>query len=427
MSFFIIFVLVSFSSYLDALFFPKKNIVGIVGHYSGQRLPLEVEQKISSGFVYVDENGLVKPAAAESWEIKESGKRFRIHLKKGLFWDNGDEFNAQSITLSFKNVKTEVIDDYTLDIILEKPLPIFLTYLSRPLFYRQLHGVLGRYKVSKIKSDRGYVSNITLVPTEEGEATYVYHFYDTESELITAYKKGEIREMKIVDPAIARSMKSWKNTNVTQATDYSVVMTLFFNTSNEALAEKEVRQAIAQAIDRQHIMSYGEPANSPISPVSWAYNTGLKKIQYDPDEAKKVIQKSPLSSDSATLRILTYFDIDEVATTLRGDLEEVGVKSEISFNSATSLPEYDVLLAYLQLPNDPDQYAFWHSSQSQQNNISHLKNVKIDKILEDGRNTASRQERQKIYFQFQRVMVDEVPAVFLYYPHSYTIKRKSLI
>jgi peptide/nickel transport system substrate-binding protein len=112
---------------------------------------------------------------------------------------------------------------------------------------------------------------------------------------------------------------------------------------------------------------------------------------------------------------------------VKKDISDVGAKNDVSFNSATSLPEYDMLLAYLKLPADPDQYAFWHSSQVAQNNISNFKSVKIDKVLEDGRNTADRDERQKIYYQFQRIMVDEVPAVFLYYPYSYTIKRKSLL
>lgn len=425
-SFFIIFFLVSFSSYLDAFFFPKKSVVGLVGRYSSRKLPVEVAQKISSGFVYIDENGRTKPAAAESWEIKESGKRFRIHLKKNIFWDDGEPFTASTIELPFKDVSTKVIDPYTIDITLTKPLPIFLTYLSRPLFH-QLHGVLGRYKVAKLKSDQGRMTTIVLVPIEEGDATYVYKFYPTESDLITAYKKGEIREMHIVDADAARSFKHWKNTTVEKTTDYSLVMTLFFNTKQPALAEKEVRQAIAQSINREHILMYGEPANSPISPTSWAYNTSLKKIQYDPDTSKKILQKSPLASESASLRLLTYYDLDAVASVVKKDISDVGAKNDVSFNSATSLPEYDMLLAYLKLPADPDQYAFWHSSQVAQNNISNFKSVKIDKVLEDGRNTADRDERQKIYYQFQRIMVDEVPAVFLYYPYSYTIKRKSLL
>lgn len=426
-SFFIIFFLVSFSSYLDAFLFPKNAVVGLVDTATTSRLPREVEQKLSSGFVYIDENGRIKPAAAESWEMKNEGRLFRIHLKKGLFWDDGDAFTADSINLPFKNVETKVIDDYTLDIMLEKPLPIFLTYLSRPLFHNQFHGILGRYKVAKLKSDQGQISTLTLVPLEEGETIYEYKFYPTESDMVTAYKKGEIRQMSIVNEKVAKELSTWKNTSVEKTTDYSLAMTLFFNTTNEALAEKDVRQAIAQGINREHILQYGEPANSPISPTSWAYNTTLKKIQHDPDGSKGILSKSPLASESAKLRILTYYDLDAEANIIKKDLEEVGIKSEVSYNSATSLPEYDVLLAYLQLPADPDQYAFWHSSQVQQNNISHVKNVKIDKILEDGRNTADRDERQKIYFQFQRVMVDEVPAVFLYYPYSYTISRKSLL
>ena len=82
-----------------------------------------------------------------------------------------------------------------------------------------------------------------------------------------------------------------------------------------------------------------------------------------------------------------------------------------------------MLLTLWNPPIDPDQYYFWHSTQTNQN-ITNLKNVKIDKLLEDGRKVTNIEQRKQIYVDLQKVIADEVPAIFLYYPYSYTVSRK---
>jgi peptide/nickel transport system substrate-binding protein len=80
-------------------------------------------------------------------------------------------------------------------------------------------------------------------------------------------------------------------------------------------------------------------------------------------------------------------------------------------------------LSALEIPPDPDQYPFWHSTQTQ-TNITGFSNVKIDKLLEDARQEIDTEKRKTIYADFQRRITDEAPAVFLYYAKSYTIKRR---
>ena len=62
-----IFSLLSFSSQLDSLFLSNRKIVGTVGAYEPSTLPTEVLNNISYGLVYVDNQGVVKPAVAERW------------------------------------------------------------------------------------------------------------------------------------------------------------------------------------------------------------------------------------------------------------------------------------------------------------------------------------------------------------------------
>jgi len=76
-----------------------------------------------------------------------------------------------------------------------------------------------------------------------------------------------------------------------------------------------------------------------------------------------------------------------------------------------------------QVPSDPDQYQFWQSTQ-EDTNITHYTNLKIDKLLEDGRKTLDKDTRKKIYADFQRYLVDDSPVIFLYFPKAYTVERK---
>ena len=52
-----------------------------------------------------------------------------------------------------------------------------------------------------------------------------------------------------------------------------------------------------------------------------------------------------------------------------------------------------------------------------------LEEHKIDKLLESGRKESDQEKREKIYFDFQRYLVEDAPAVFLFHPTTYTISR----
>ena len=58
-----------------------------------------------------------------------------------------------------------------------------------------------------------------------------------------------------------------------------------------------------------------------------------------------------------------------------------------------------------------------------QHYITKLNNPRIDKLLEEGRQTNDQIERKKIYQDFQTYLLEEVPAIFLYYPTTYTVTR----
>ncbi len=76
---------------------------------------------------------------------------------------------------------------------------------------------------------------------------------------------------------------------------------------------------------------------------------------------------------------------------------------------------------------DPDPYVFWHSSQAKDGfNIADYVNKDVDQLLEDARLSVDTVERQKKYKEFQEIIAEEKPAIFMYSPHYTYVQDNSV-
>lgn len=423
LSFFIVIGLISFSPLLNKFLFLKRDVVGIVGTYETSNIPSEILEKISHGLVFINQKGEVVPALASSWEMVDDGKEFRFHIKNNLLWDDGKTFTAKDISYNFKDVQLQVIDSNAIYFKLAKKLAIFPVYLTKPIIRPSLHGVVGLYKVDKIRIKQGLIREIDLTPNKKDLPRLEYKFFDSESKLIHAYKMGQINKMQLLKKSLTDTFSTWNNTKITKSVDYGRVLTLFFNLKNPLLSEKPVREALALSIPRKKLIDQGETASSPISPTSWAFNPSLKQTIEDTEQAKKDLKKYVEATSSARLNFKTFYDYLSSASLLDENFKLINLPTSLTLTNFENPRDFDLLLAFWQIPQDPDQYFFWHSTQ-EQGNITNYKNVKVDKLLEDGRSTLLSDERKKHYLEFQRVLADDLPAIFLYHPYIYTIERK---
>ena len=128
-----------------------------------------------------------------------------------------------------------------------------------------------------------------------------------------------------------------------------------------------------------------------------------------------------------TLTIVTSDtpEYKQASQIIAGYWEEIGIKTIIQFVPARDISrevlksrDYDVLLYGLIVGENPDQYPFWHSSQTDFPglNLSRYVNRKLDGILEKIRETNDTEELSKLYQQFQTIILEERPAIFLYTP-----------
>jgi len=426
LSFFLTFVfivaMISISPYIQTFFMTKTIVIGMVGKYDANSIPEEISNKISNGLTYVNEKGEIIPALASSWEISKDKKIYTFHLKNNLLWNNGKQFSAQEMTYKFQDINTKIISDTAVKFTLKNSLEIFPAFLTKPVVQYPLNGVAGLYKVDRIKYRSSYFKEVYLAPNQKDLNAIIYKFFDDEKQLVAAYKLGEITEFNTNKKSQAEIFKQRKNSVVTQTVDYSRLLTLFFNSNNPLIKEKEVRQALVSGIDPKLFADLGELATGPIPPNSWAYNNKQKNLVYDKDEASKTLKKV-IEDKKKKFILTTYYDYADVAEEISKGYNDSNLAVEVNYLTYDNQPNFDMFLAFWKVPQDPDQYYFWHSTQKA-GNISNYVNVKVDKLLEDGRNTLNKTERKKYYSDFQRTILDDPPAAFLYYPYVYTIKRK---
>lgn len=390
--------------------------IGIVGKFTPATLPLTIQQSISNGLTTVTTNGTAMPGLATSWTATDSGKTFIFTLRQDAIWQNGKRVTAGDVNYNIRNVVFAPIDKFTLRANLKAPYSAFPVVVAKPLFLNALVG-LGEYRVSHIRLNGDSVVSLTLVSTQNSaHHEREYRFYNTETEAMLAYKLGEVNE--IDDISAPGDLTNWGKSSLAAETNYNRIISVYFNVTDPVLSDKTVRQALASAIPYR---SDAERAYSPISKTSWVYSDKIKKYSFDMEAAKKIFGNAKDGSSSARLTISTFAPYLSDAQSIAGSWTTLGIPTTVRVENSVPV-NYQVLLSAQDVPPDPDQYPLWHSTQKE-TNITNYANVKIDKLLEDGRQEMDMAKRKTIYADFQRYLTEDVPAAFLYYAKSYTINR----
>jgi len=240
-------------------------------------------------------------------------------------------------------------------------------------------------------------------------------FYSGEKDLINAYKLGEINqiyEISNTDP-----IQNWPKTEINpKILTNQRYIAIFFNTAK--IDNKQLRQALSYATPKPKDKK--DRCLGPISPLSWAYNPYIKEYNYNATRAKELFKDNEITEINLSVidrRLLPQ------AEEIKSSWQEIlGIKVNLSIENQIDPNNFQAVLAFGAIPSDPDQYLFWHSTQTK-TNLTKLNNPKIDKLLEEGRRTLDFQERKIVYQDFQRSLLEEVPAIFLSHPTVYTVIR----
>ena len=397
------------------LFRGTKEKIGMTGRYHVDELPAFILEMIGDGLTVISENGIPEPSLALSWETPDKGKTWNFQLKENILWHDDTPITSDSITYEFSDVEIVKIDKDSLSFKLKEPFSPFPAVVSKPTFRSGLLGT-GEWKVDKITVVGSYVSELNLINDKKDKK--IYKFFPTTETTKLAFKLGQVDKIiEVLDPS---PFDSWETVTIEENPAANQVVTIFFNTQDKLLGEKSLRQALAYAIKKE---GFEFRAISSVSENSWAYNPQVKDYDFDEKRAKELLEDVPKElKPELDIKLVATPVLLQTAENIARDWNALGVKTQVLVSSIVPT-EFQAYITIVGIPVDPDQYPLWHSTQNA-TNISKYANPRIDKLLEDGRSELDTEERRKIYLDFQRFLLEDSPAVFLYHPIYYTITRK---
>jgi peptide/nickel transport system substrate-binding protein len=219
-----------------------------------------------------------------------------------------------------------------------------------------------------------------------------------------------------------------------------------FNLKDPILAKKEVREAIAYAIDRNRIVrdllhGYGEVTDTMFPPGHWARSGNLPTHPFDPNKAKQLLDAAGYKQNGAaprfklTFRASTDAETNQQAEMIQQMLKDVGIDMQIQSSEFGTFME-DIKNGRFQLfslrrsgISDPDfYYTIFHSKSLAPNgqNRGYYVNPKVDQLIEQGRATFDRAKRKAIYDEVQKILADELPYLSLYHRDNVAIMRSNI-
>jgi peptide/nickel transport system substrate-binding protein len=438
--------------------------VGLDLMQSSIQTTMSVCYNLHDTLFHPQEDATVKPALAEKWE-KVDDRTWKITLRKGATFHNGEPVNAEAVKFSlerilnpelksphtsrlqiFKDLK--VLDEYTFTITTEKPYAPGLYILGYYL------PIVPPAYVKKV-GDTEYNTNpvgcgpYKLVKWVRGEEV-VMEVYDKYYGPKPAYKKLIFKavpeeaarvaglltgESDVVSGIPIHQRKKIEESGKAYLTPQMGSMNyLGLNTYEPPFNNVKVRQAVNYAVNRPLInkaLFDGKAilCAGPISPRTFGADPKLKPYAYDPDKAKKLMKEAGYPNGfEARLAYGTYMpQIQEQAEAIASDLGKVGIKVTLEpFERAVMWDRYkskkhQMFIYFWDDAPEPDRYMY----PLFKDRDYYYKNPKVDELLDKGRTVLDREQRAKVYAEVDRILYEDAPWIYLYViPEVFGVSKK---
>ncbi len=215
---------------------------------------------------------------------------------------------------------------------------------------------------------------------------------------------------------------------------------LGFNLQDPDTGKLKVRQAVAHAIDREAIIRYmlkrgAIPAQALLPSTHWAGVKGLSPIPHDPSRARALLAEAGYS-ESRPLR-LTYKTSSDpfrvrLATVIQNQLAQVGIQVDLrSYDWGTFFGDikagvfqmYSLAWVGIKTP-DIFRYIF-HSDSIPPGgaNRGRYRSPKVDRLIEAAEEEQDLVQKAPLYRKLQRLLLEELPYVPLWYEDHIFIYR----
>lgn len=441
-----------------------------------------VTSQIFASLTRMDENNEVAPYIADSWEISDDGKTYTFKIAKNANFHDGKPVTAADVAFSFDIVKEhhrfgpqmfgpisgyEMPDDKTLVVKLSVPHgPLLLaatTPRQLPIMPKHVYGAAEEFMKQPahkepvgsgpfIISDRKTDEYVSIARNEDHFVEglpYLDRIIYQNVQDKTAKRIGLRRNqfqlartsavMRFSDIAEFSKIKHLALTEYKGISGGAIV--LEFNNRKETLKKKEVRQAIAYAVDRNHISKvlhggFTKPSRSPLPATNVFFNDKLQGYPLDLDKANALLDKAgyPKKADGMRFEMsLIYIappfqpdfqslPAEYVATALK----KVGIKVNLQpqqgfagWAKRSAAWDFDMSINWPGDKTDPAigvsrLYVCENIKNQAYTNTSGYCNEKVDKLFAAAAVEADVEKRRTLYAEVQDVLIEDMPMLWMF-------------
>ncbi|MBA3943873.1 MAG: ABC transporter substrate-binding protein [Herpetosiphonaceae bacterium] len=352
---------------------------------------IRVTMNICEPLVWEPEPGKYQPALADSWDISPDAKTYTFHLKKGVKFTDGTDFNADAVKFTFDRVMdpatkagqshdqlgpydhTEIVDPYTVKVVMKQGYAPLLS---------NLNGYLGIVSPSAVKKMgladfarhpvgtgpfmfKEWVpkDHITLVKNPDykwGSSMFkhtgpayldqiIFKVIPEDSVRTGTLKSGETQYIDQIDPLELQALKADPKFSVIQKGQPGSGWTLLLNqTSKGAMSDPQVRLAMEYAIDKEGVnkavfQGLNQVAASALMKPTLGYDAATEKMYtYDPEKAKQILDQAGWKVGSDGIRekggqklaidfpIISRPNDKAMAESIQASLRDVGIDFKVN-------------------------------------------------------------------------------------------------
>jgi ABC-type transport system substrate-binding protein len=446
------------------------NIISTLNPYTTTLgADVQLQSQIYESFLYLDDYAQPQPRLAERYTISKDGLVYTFYLRKGARFHNGDEVKASDAVYSFNSAmksanmsaytapikEVKAIDAYTVAITLTDTYVPFLinTFQIRIISERAAKQAGDRFGLDNVACGTGPYRITSYEPKSRiileafpdyylGEASIKKIIYETITDASTqliAFENGELDFLSIPTANWKTIESSGKFTTFLAPVSKVCYIALNFY-MNGALKDKNLRQAVQYAIDRDAIIAaaYGGIGETAWHMVNPKFVAGAPadsfSYRYDPKMAKELMAKAGYANgvDLGTLLCPSSSYYPKVAQVMQALLAEVGMKVKIitmesaSASASARTGAYDLYINQNTFVMDYDAFSRYCHSRNLSAMVVKYNSKELDALFDAGAAEMDSKKRNDIYKKADNWIQDFAAHIPTFYPNTPYAWNKNL-
>jgi peptide/nickel transport system substrate-binding protein len=421
----------------------------IVGLLSDERL------------VGLTKDGRPEPRLAERWEVSPDGLTWRVHLRPGLVFQNGERITSAAVRtailaqtdpsgtqippglLDLQAVETPTPDEIVLR--LAKPNALLLESLLLTPVYGTKDSGAGPFQLTSQTAGRATLRRFDRYYRGRSQVDVItVGEYPSQREAWSAMLRGDVDMLYDVGPDAFEFVNESPSAHV--ATFLRPFVTgLVFNATHPVLGRRDVRRALNLAVDRPGVIESAAggramAATDHIWPNHWARDASAPALAFDAAAARTTLDAAGLRpkagpSPRFTFTCLVQADAraERLALLIQRQLLGIDVDMRLEalglreFQQRLDSGRYDAFLSELATGYGLGlTYMWWHPGP--RSAIIDTGYTGAVPALDRLRTARTDDDVRKAVHALQRTMADDPPAVFLYWRHvSRAVNRRFVL